>query len=86
MNIKKRDILSKYAAPVVAALLFVGLMIGVAAFCLWAYFTHPEGAPPFAVVVALAAIPAVAALGVLIALIQRLKQIRGGEEDVAAQY
>lgn len=86
VNIRKRDTLAKYAAPVAAALLFVALMVGVLSLCIWTYLTHPEEVPPLAVIVTLAAIPAVAVLGVLIALIQRLKQIRGGEEDAAAQY
>ena len=43
-------------------------------------------APPLALIVVLAAIPVVVILGVLMALYQRIKQIRGGEEDDAAQY
>ena len=34
----------------------------------------------------LIALPAVVILGVLLALFQRFKQIRGGEEDAAAKY
>ena len=34
----------------------------------------------------LAAIPVIVIIGVLAALYQRIKQIRGGEEDAAAQY
>ena len=50
------------------------------------FTVSPEEAPPLALIVVLAAIPVVVILGVLMALYQRIKQIRGGEEDDAAQY
>lgn len=56
------------------------------ALILWGFTVSPEEAPPLALIVVLAAIPVVVILGVLMALYQRIKQIRGGEEDDAAQY
>jgi len=86
MNIKKKDTPVKYVAPVIAALVMALLMAGLIALMVWAYVTEPEGAPPLALMIFLLAIPAVIILGVFIALIQRIKQIKGGEEDAAAQY
>ena len=46
----------------------------------------PADAPPIGVVIAIAAVPVVIIIGVLAALYQRIKQIKGGEEDAASQY
>ena len=56
------------------------------ALLVWAFTTDPADAPPLPLVVFFVAIPAVVIVGVLIALLQRFKQIKGGEEDAASQY
>lgn len=43
-------------------------------------------APPLGLMLFLLAIPGVVIIGVLLALWQRIKQIRGGEEDAASKY
>ena len=86
LNIKKRDTYTKYLAPTVAALIFIALMVGVIALILWGLTVEPEGAPPVGLIIFLIAIPVVLILGVLLALGQRFKEIKGGEEDAAAQY
>ena len=86
VNVKKRDTRVRYLGPVAAAAAFVLLMAGIIALVVWGFSTSPEDAPPLGVVVALAAIPGVFIVGVLLALWQRIKQIQGGEEDAASQY
>ena len=53
---------------------------------MWGFTVSPEDAPPIGVIVGLAAVPVVIIIGVLAALYQRIKQIKGGEEDAASQY
>ncbi len=83
MDVTKQDRKVKYVAPFVAAAVTVALMGAAAALVTWAVLSDPEAPRGL---LALAAIPAVVILGVLGALYQRVKQIRGGEEDAAAQY
>ncbi|MEG2421529.1 MAG: MerR family transcriptional regulator [Oscillospiraceae bacterium] len=86
VNIKKNDTRAKYVGPIVAAAVFVALMVFFIAFLVWAVTADPQNAPPWGLVAFLIAIPAVIILGVLLALVQRMKQIKGGEEDAASQY
>ena len=86
VNIHKKDTVTHYIPPVVCALLFVVLIGGVMALLVWAAVAFPTNAPPLPVVVVLTLIPAVFIIGVLLALIQRIKQIQGGEENAASKY
>ncbi len=86
VNIGKKDTRGRYVGSLVGAGIFALLMAGVIALLLWAYWMDPAEAPPLPVLAVLIAIPAAAILGVLVALVQRFKQIRGGEEDAASQY
>ena len=86
VDVKKRDHRGKYLGAVWGALVMLVMMGGLMALILWGFTVSPEEAPPLALIVVLAAIPVVVILGVLMALYQRIKQIRGGEEDDAAQY
>ena len=86
MDVTKQDKRVKYVGPIIAALCMVALMAGLIALVIWGFTISPEEAPPLGVIVVLAAIPAAVILGVLGALLQRIKQIKGGEEDAASQY
>ena len=86
MNVGKQDKLTRYVSPIGAAVLILALMAALIALIVWGFTVAPEEAPPIGVIIALAGIPAVMIIGVLAALYQRIKQIRGGEEDAAAQY
>ena len=85
MNVAKKDKPRRYAAPLIAAAVMFILMAGLVALIIWGFCISPEEAPPLAVILILAAIPIII-VGVLLALVQRLKQIKGGEEDAASQY
>lgn len=83
MDVKKKDNRVKYVAPFVATAVTVALMAGLTVLILMAVLGDPAAPRGLA---ALAVIPVIIILGVLGALYQRVKQIRGGEEDAAAQY
>lgn len=86
MDVQKKDRYTRYIGPVIAAVLILALMGGLIALLIWGFTISPEEAPPLGVIIGLAAVPVIIILGVLLALFQRVKQIKGGEEDAAAQY
>ena len=86
MNVGKQDKLTRYVSPVGAAIVVLAMMAAFIALIVWGFTVAPEDAPPIGLVIGLAAIPVVVIIGVLAALYRRIKQIRGGEEDAAAQY
>lgn len=76
----------QYVAPVAAALLMSGLMIGVIVLMLWASVTDPANAPPLPLLGVLILIPVGIILGVCLALYQRIGEIQKGEADDAKHY
>lgn len=86
MDKQKQDMKRRYAAPIIAAIVMAILMAGIIWLFLWAFEADPAGAPPLPLLALLMAIPGVVILGVAIALVQRLREIGKGEEDVAKKY
>ena len=86
MNVGKKDKLTRYVSPIGAAVLILALLGGLIALIVWGFTVDAADAPPIGVIIAIAAVPVVIIIGVLAALYQRIKQIRGGEEDAASQY
>lgn len=86
VNIRKKDVKVKYAGAIIAALVMIALMAAVLGLFLWAWFIAPEDSPPLPLVVVFCAVPGAVIVGTVIALVQRIKQIKGGEEDAAADY
>ena len=76
----------RYVAPVVVAVLMVLLMLGLIWLFLWAFETDPAGAPPLPVLALFVAVPAVMALGVIVSLVQRIREIGRREIDDAKQF
>lgn len=76
----------RYVAPAVVTVLTVALMGGLIALMLWGFSVDADQAPPLPLVVVLVAIPAGIILGVVVALVQRLREIEKGEVDDARQY
>lgn len=76
----------RYVAPVVVTLLTVFLMGGLIALMLWGFSIDAEDVPPLPLLVVLVAIPGVVILGVLLAMIQRFREIEKGEAEDAKQY
>lgn len=85
-NKQRLDIRFRYVVPVVITLLTVALMGSIGALMAWGYVQDAENAPPLAIMVALAAIPAAVAGGVLLALVQRVREIGRRELDEARQF
>lgn len=86
VNVKKKDTLSRYMGPVLAALVFIMLMGALIGLMMWSFTVESQEPPPLLLMILLMDIPGVMILGVLLALWQRIKQIKGGEEDAASQY
>ena len=76
----------RYAPPAIAAVIMIALMAGVIALLVWVFTVDPSATPPIALMVALVAIPAVVILGIVLALVQRWREIHAGEEDEARKY
>ena len=76
----------RYAAPSVVTALTVLLMGGLMGLMLWAFAIDGEQAPPLPLVVVLVMLPGAVILGVLLALYQRIREIRKGEADDAEHY
>ena len=87
MDKQKRDMKRRrYVMPVVMAVVMAVLMIALIWLFLWAFETDPAGAPPLPLLALFVIIPAVVILGVVIALVQRIRDIDKGEEDDARKY
>lgn len=76
----------RYVSPALAAVIMIALMAGVIALLVWAFTLDPAAAPPIAIMAVLVAIPVVIILGIVLALVQRWREIHRGEEDEARKY
>ena len=87
MDKQKRDMKRRrYVMPVVMAVVMAVLMIALIWLFMWAFETDLAGAPPLPLLALFVIIPAVVILGVVIALVQRIREIDKGEEDDARKY
>lgn len=85
-NKQDQDIRRRYIAPIVVALIVVLMMIGFSALLLWAKNVSPEEAPPPVFFWVCIGMFAAAGIGVILALWQRIREIRKGEIDDAKKY
>ena len=85
-NKQSQDIRVRYVAPVVVTVLMVLLMLGLIWLFLWAFETDPAGAPPLPLLAVFIAVPTVVALGVIVSLVQRIREIGRRELDDAKQF
>lgn len=83
---QKQDARMRYVAPVAVSLVFIALMAGLIGLMLWSFSLDPDEAPPLALTVVLVAMPAAVILGVVLALIQRIREIGKGEIEDAKHY
>ena len=82
MDVKKRDQKKKYG-PLIATAVVIVFMGVVIALQIWGEIVEPM---PIPLVLIFLAIPFVVIVGTVMALIQRLKEIEGGEENEASKY
>ena len=85
-NKQQGDIRIQYVAPVVVTALMVLLMAALMALMGWGMLIDPQEAPPLPLFLVLMLLPLVVILGVLLALVQRIREIGKGEADDAKQY
>ena len=83
IDIQKTDRKKKAHGAWLSALVFIGLMAMVEGLMVWALTVDPV---PLPVAFLLAGWPLVFVAGALLALRQRLKEIRKGEEDAYRNY
>jgi DNA-binding transcriptional MerR regulator len=83
---QKRDVRVRFVAPIVIAAIFVALMAAVIALTLWAYAAAPEDAPPLWILLVVVGVCAAVAVGVVLAMLQRLREILKGELEDARNY
>ena len=76
----------RYAGAIVMALLTTALMAALIVLMVWGFTADPADAPPLALLAVMVAIPGVIILGVLLALVQRIREIQKGEEDDAKNH
>lgn len=82
-DIKNQDRKKKYHGAWLAAAAFVGLMLLLEGILGWAVLTDP---PPVGIAIVILAAPLVFVGGTMLALWQRIKEIRGGEIDAYRNY
>ena len=85
-NKQSQDIRARYVAPVAVTVLMVLLMLGLIWLFLWAFETDPAGAPPLPLLAVFIAVPTVVTLGVIVSLVQRIREIGRREIDDARQF
>ena len=85
-NKQSQDIRARYVAPVAVTVLMVLLMLGLIWLFLRAFETDPAGAPPLPLLAVFIAVPTVVALGVIVSLVQRIREIGRREIDDARQF
>ena len=81
-----QDIRVRYIAPVVIAVIVVAVMAGLSGILFWAYHIAPEEAPPLWFLWLIVGMFTAVGVGVILALMQRIREIGKGEIDDAKRY
>ena len=82
-NVSKNDIIQKNRGSVIAAMVFILIMLFLICVFVWGYMTDPI---PVWMLGVFILVPVVVIMAVIISLLQRIKEIEGGEEDAARKY
>ncbi len=83
MNVQQSDVGKRRGGAILSAAVWVLLMAGMIALVLWGHHAAPM---PTGALIAVLAVPVIIIAGVLIALWQRMKELKGGEYDEARKY
>ena len=84
MDVSKRDVHRRKASgAVLGALIVIALLLPAVIGILWANGQSPL---PIGLLLLIIAVPVIVIVCIVAVLIQRIKEIKGGEEDEAAQY
>ncbi len=82
-NADRQDVIRKKRGSILAAVIFILLMVFLIMIFVWGYTKDPI---PLWMLCGFILIPAIVILAVILSLVQRIKEIEGGEEDVARKY
>lgn len=82
-NVCKKDIIEKKRGSIFAAIVFILFMVFLICVFIWGYMVDPI---PLWLIAILVIIPALVIVAVVKTLLQRIREIEGGEEDVARKY
>ena len=85
-NKQKKDVRIRYVVPVFITAVMVLLMGGIIGLLLWAIILDEMELPGVLMLVVVALIPLVVIAGVVLALVQRIREIGKGELDDAQNY
>jgi len=83
---RRQDVRKRYIAPVVITVVVVVFMAAMIGLLLWAYHIAPEESPPWWFLLVCIGLFAAVAVGVILALMQRVREINKGEIDDAKRY
>lgn len=83
---RKSDVKRRYAAPVAVTAMVVLLMMGLIGLILWATLADPRNAPPIWFIGIIICVFAAIAVGAVLALGLRIREIGKGELDDAKNY
>ena len=83
MQNNKKTNAKKMIASIVISIIVVAFMVGMVAIFVWTDSIDPL--PLFGIAL-IVAVPLAIIIGVVLALCERLREIKGGEEDEASKY
>ena len=83
MDIEKSDVKKTRTGAIIAAAVFIVFMLGMVLVMAWGQKSEPI---PTGLFIFMEAIPIAIIIGTVIALVQRLREIKGGELDEARKY
>ena len=84
MDVSKRDVHRKKATgAIIGAAIIIALILPALVGIIWANGQSPL---PIGILLLMIAVPVIVIICIVTVLIQRIKEIKGGEEDEAAQY
>lgn len=86
MDIRKKDVRRKYVAPVLVTVLVVLFMAGLIGIMIWGMSADMPPKPVLAYLLLYLALGLGVIGGVIWSLWQRIREIKGGEEDEARKY
>ena len=82
-NVGQNDIIQRKRGSIIAAIVFIMFMVFLLCTLIWGYLTDPI---PLWMLGVFVLVPIVMIMAVIVSLTQRIKEIEGGEEDVARKY
>ena len=85
-NKQTQDVRVRYLAPVIVTFVMVALMAGMSVLLIWAYQTSPENSMPVWFLFLTIGIFAAICAGVILAFLQRIREIMKGEIGDARNY